>query len=1422
MSPRQSTAPVTVLVSVEGEPSRPLTIDAVDADHDVRQMLRMLGRPAGERVCVDGAAVAPSARLVDILVQGAVVEIGGVPAEPPGAIAVEVVWLRGPDAGRRVGLRPGRYVLGRNVSGPLATSDPAMAPRHALVEVGEDGTLELTDLGVGRPVTVDGSAITGARAVPPGGVVGAGATVVQLGVPVTSPGTTRDGERNAGANAGRGAGGSPGTGSWTRPYVRSPRQLPSGVDPMIAAPTARHDHGGGPGVIGVVSTGVTLAGGVLMAALFRQPLLLVMVGVGAVGGLVTWIVQAVKARRDRHESRRERTARMARFEREVRARWLEATRVAAAHPTLEAIVGSATSGRTLWSRRASHGDAFTVAIGTGDLPWEPPVASSSGHPDAEVIAVVERFTTLPQVPVTTELRAGAATGIVGDPVMSRALVRSMIAQLVVETGPVDRELLVVAAEESLPEWTWARWLAGATSRSSVLRHTDLDGFVRERASTEGDPERRLVVVVDGVGPLIARTSPLRRLFAAHADAMTLLVIAPDALQLPAICGTVIETAADGSLSLCDPGSLPQRAHAIGCTVQIANRVAAALARWRDPELDAGDAEVAATVDLLELLGDDALEPAAIARRWASAGADPSPSVPLGRAADGLVEIDLVVDGPHSLIAGTTGAGKSELLRSLVAGLALRSSPEALSFLLVDYKGGSAFDACARLPHVVGVVTDLDDRLAERVLRGLEAELRRRERLLRAVGAADLTSYRARGHGEPIARLMVVIDEFAALAAELPEFLHTLVSVAQRGRSLGVHLVLATQRPSGVLSEDIRANTNLRIALRVQDAAEAMDVVGDRAPAAFARTTPGRAALRLGADEIVMFQAAHCTGPAPASGSGRRQLEVRAGWPEPTSGPNAAAPERTIGGSAASWGDGLDSPSIDSTGTVLEALVDAVVQATSLAAVRRPHRPWLSPLPMELPAHALPDGSVGLLDDPDHQAQQPFSWDPVSGHLLLAGALGSGTTTALVTIAQTLAARRNATDLHLYGIDAGSGDALPSLEQLPHTGAIVRLADAGRRHRLLHRLDRLLDDRSAGFLPATPTVVLLVDGFTSVRSTLLDADDAAEIAALERIVQDGPEHGIVVVATIDQPSAAPLSLLARAGERWVFRLADSGDAVALGVAASRALGTGAPAGRCVVSASGLELQVALPAPQHPILPGDADTPGWPEPIAPRPPVLRLDHLAAEPSRVDAGVCLPVGIGDRSGEVERFHLYDGEHVLIVGPARSGRSSALVSLAEQWRRAVPDGWVGVIAPRQAGAGGVLGVHCDAGERQPTERLLATVETTLASQPVLLVVDDAELVPDDAGALGRLLAMHHPNFRVIAAGRPEALRGLYGHWTHAARRSRKGLLLGALHDLDGDLLGVLLPRRSASRNRPGDGYLVADGTLTAVQVAVRELVPA
>ncbi|MBJ7452538.1 MAG: hypothetical protein JHC71_10695, partial [Blastococcus sp.] len=294
---------------------------------------------------------------------------------------------------------------------------------------------------------------------------------------------------------------------------------------------------------------------------------------------------------------------------------------------------------------------------------------------------------------------------------------------------------------------------------------------------------------------------------------------------------------------------------------------------------------------------------------------------LGRSADGPVAVDLCQDGPHALVAGTTGSGKSELLQSLIAGLALNHPPERCTFLLVDYKGGAAFAEAARLPHTVGMLTDLDGSTTARALRSLSAELSRREALLAAHGVADLA---ALPPTVALARLVIVVDEFATLAEELPGFVPGLIGIAQRGRSLGIHLVLATQRPGGVVSPEIRANCTLRICLRTTDEADSRDVLGTPAAAHLPVHRPGRALLRRGSGEPRALQVARVAVPVTSATDGP---EIR----------------RWV------WPGGMQAGRRAAAGpTDLARLVDALSHAAEVRGTAAPHRPWQPPLPDMLP------------------------------------------------------------------------------------------------------------------------------------------------------------------------------------------------------------------------------------------------------------------------------------------------------------------------------------------------------------------------------------------------------------------------------------------------------------------------------------------
>ncbi|MBH0131479.1 FtsK/SpoIIIE domain-containing protein [Salinibacterium sp. NK8237] len=325
-------------------------------------------------------------------------------------------------------------------------------------------------------------------------------------------------------------------------------------------------------------------------------------------------------------------------------------------------------------------------------------------------------------------------------------------------------------------------------------------------------------------------------------------------------------------------------------------------------------------------------------------------------ASGALAIDLVGDGPHAIVGGTTGSGKSELLIAWVLAMAAETSPDDVTFLLIDFKGGSAFAGLTQLPHTVGIITDLDEAAAARAFASLRAELRHRERVLAMAGARDISELT----NEP--RLVIVVDEFAAMMADYPQ-LHALFSdIAARGRSLGVHLILCTQRPSGVVRDALLANADLRISLRVNNGADSSAVIGSDRAAELPADAKGRAWVAHGSSSADLVQFALVT-PQDITAVAER-------WP--VTGP----PRRP-------WCEPLSEHV--SLGTVLAALGEERDGDNSNS----------------VSSDVL---HFGMTDLPELQRHGIAGWSPLDdGHLLLLGASGSGKTTALTTLAHVSAA-----------------------------------------------------------------------------------------------------------------------------------------------------------------------------------------------------------------------------------------------------------------------------------------------------------------------------------------------------------------------------------------------------------------------------------
>lgn len=959
--------------------------------------------------------------------------------------------------------------------------------------------------------------------------------------------------------------------------------------------------------------------------------------------------------------------------------------------------------------RPRPADALTWAM----LARLAPVATPPGEPprgpgadrDAAAVAPVR----LPD----------GCVAVVGPRALALAAARAVLGELL-STGAVPT---FRHPPHAAPDWAWCRWLPRASAVGSL-----------DAARPPTGPAA--VLVVDGAPPAGELARAWERLGAAGTD---LLLVLDDAARVPAWCRTVVDVAGPTVVVTGPDDARTVREH-VGASeewaVALARRLAAADHLGRldgtDPAgHDPGDPtspSLPADVALGDLLGlpsepDDLT--AWVHARWQDAARRDGTGLraALGVGAGGApVTVDLVRDGPHVLVAGTTGAGKSELLQTLVTGLALGRSPADLSIALVDFKGGASFGACGLLPHVVGTVTDLDPGLAGRALAGLRSELRRRERVLAAVGATSVDEL-PRGR---LPRLVVVVDEFRALADDLPDLLPGLLRVAAQGRSLGVHLVLATQRPAGAVSADVRANITLRLALRVVDAADSRDVVESPLAALVPASAPGRLVLRRGAEPPLAVQCARAGAAARGSASGARGAPpwgVARGLPREDSPPldDGHAP-----------GEGTARPADDR----LHRIVAAARDVAERAGLRPPPPPWLPALPDRVeqddladlaraagaaaydgepgtdgpPGDATHPGDgragpgvgagggavlagvaalpVALGDVPDLQRRTVVRWDPRDGHLAVLGRARSGRTTALRTVGRAALARGWA----VHAVGSGLAD----LASRPGAGTVVDRDDPRRLVRLLRLLAGHDDGqgRPAG-TDAADRVLLLVDDVDAVRAALAGVAGGAGADALADVLA-GPAAVAVGCAS---PTVAGLSSLV--GVRAVMVSRDRHDDVTLGVPSALA-GRGGPAGRAVWLGPGEPVlcQVALPAQPPP-----ERAPGRQAPPAPagsgaldrdaRPGAFRLLPLPArvvladlatpDPRLTSAGpgpasagpgtdpvgsrlmsaaLHVPVGRGGDTAATVTLDVSGG--ALVVGPPGSGRTSALALLARHVARA------------------------------------------------------------------------------------------------------------------------------------------------------------
>lgn len=850
----------------------------------------------------------------------------------------------------------------------------------------------------------------------------------------------------------------------------------------------------------------------------------------------------------------------------------------------------------------------------------------------------ERYEMVEDVPLVETFASAGSIGVSGQLTVAADAMRGLAVQIFGLHAPNDVVTVAFTGSTWAPELEWLKWLPHTSSETSPFRDLPLAdsapaaanllgaleahvsrhkrdaeprgpysenwnpmlfGTDVKRAGSEDETRPPVSVIV-----FVTEDAPVDR-----ARLVSVLETGPDAgvhavfvgrtiEALPASCRSYIDVA-DGLASARVGLVRNGEEHHDVAVEGVSNDYMQAFARHLSPVVDASvvvtdSSDIPNSVSFLTLVGPEvADDPESVVERWrqnntiVDRSAAPRPRLRkagglraiVGQGASDAMTLDLRAQGPHALVGGTTGSGKSEFLQAWVLGMASAHSPDRVTFLFVDYKGGSAFADCVELPHCVGLVTDLSPHLVRRALTSLRAELHRREHLFNRKKVKDLLELEKRQDPETPPALVLVIDEFAALAGEVPEFVDGVVDIAQRGRSLGIHLIMATQRPAGVIKDNLRANTNLRVALRMADENDSSDVVDDPIAASFPASIPGRAIAKTGHGRLVPFQSAYAGGWTNEEESVAEIAvsELRFG----------AAPIWEPPGEAESdFHD--DDLGLNDQKRVVENLNRAVV----LADIPPPRRPWLDELAEIVDLASLPneDGSripFALVDVPDTQSQTPVTFDADrDGSMVVYGTSGSGKTTLLRTLAISAGLRPDINPVNVYCLDFATG-GLSVLARLPHVGSIVDGEDVERIQRLLLTLDREMDRRSSAFAdvnaadltsyrkladPRMPRIIVLIDNFAEFKKDWeYSAGRAAAYRAFVRMMTEGRQLGVHTIMTADRANAIPTAIAANIQRRVILRLSDENQYMMVG-APKDVLDDSAVPGRAIVDR--YEAQVAV--------------------------------------------------------------------------------------------------------------------------------------------------------------------------------------------------------------------------------------------------------
>ncbi len=1155
----------------------------------------------------------------------------------------------------------------------------------------------------------------------------------------------------------------------------------------------------------------------------------------------------------------------------------------------------------LWERNSSYNDFLSLRVGIGSVP----LAVRVKHAKQQLILgddplamepqrLASEFERVNEVPVCIDLFSSEICGIAGEEEKTLELLRLAVLQIITHHGYDDVKVVLLLKETSLEKWDWVRhlphvWDDDYRTRyllcGRAIAHQTLGELyeilkareLRVNKSGQGESYLPHYVFIVEDSSLLENEVINRFLYNGNKHlGVSTIFIEKNRAYLPMNCKTVINVqSGTGEYANKETG---EKNTFILDKVEYKEieKSARKLAPLRIKKSSISFS-LPQSITLLEMLKCKRVEDVDVLFRWQKNRTFKGMRVPIGARAGGelfFLDIHETGFGPHGLVAGTTGSGKSELLQSIIISLAINYHPHDVAFVLIDYKGGGMADVFKGMPHLVGTITNLGGNQTVRALVSIKSELQRRQRIFSQYGVNNIDKYQKLYHNggakEPLPHLIMIADEFAELKAEQPEFMKELVSTARVGRSLGVHLILATQKPAGVVDDQIWSNSKFKICLKVQDESDSKDVI--KRPDAAMIKEPGRAYIQVGNDEVFeMFQSTWSGADYDPDGEVRKkESKTKRLFKVHLNGRTEQIYP-------------IDEEKIvkDELPSQLKAMVDHISQLAEKSDIAALKGPWLPPLPEVISMDGLfSKGTgfdyqkaawhgnppllvppIGLVDNPREQTQAPLFLDFASeGHLIIYGAPGTGKTFLVETLCLSFAHLYSPSEVNIYIMDFG-GTALKPLADLPHCGGVMTIEQESRINQFMLFIFRIIDERKRLFEESRaenfnaykarhskelPAIFIMIDNYFALSETYESVDDQ-----MMTLAREGAKFGIFLVATATNATLVRYKFAVNFKMAISLQLTEKNEYANI-VGRTEGLEPAPVPGRGLVrSRPPLEFQTSLPQFR------DKDTEeiiNAFKSLADEGKITSALPIPEMPEQIDIhainkasqGPSMAIGLNDRDLQPVYLDLSMTPTIMIAGDGQTGKSTILLSwvtmllknLGEKTRIYAQDSPTMGIYPilNQPNVmdlsqvedmyAFIEGLKTEVDTRREQLNDFRKSNKNLQElydswQQIVFVFDSLNDFTDNADfSLKEVLEKvvkkgHGLKISVLVAGNTNELVGNYDGFGKAVREAQCGIMMGSIRDQN--LYGVRFPYGTHEKDfAMGDGYLIIKNKFVGLRLAI------